>query len=63
MKIRHYLMILLSGAALYALSSCEKKTPEEKAAEDMEDAAEEVGDAIKDAGDEMGDAIEDATGN
>ena len=54
-------MALLSGAALFALASCEKKTPEEKAAEDMEDAAEEVGDALEDAGNEVGDAIKDAT--
>ncbi len=42
--------------AVFALASCEKKTPEEKAAEDMKEAAESVGDAVK----EIGESIEDA---
>ena len=61
MKTKHYLMMLLSGAALLAFASCEKKTPEEEAAEELGDSIEDAGDAIEDAGNEVGDAIKDAT--
>lgn len=45
---------LLAALAVFSLSSCEKKTPAEEAADDMSDA-------IEDAGDDIGDAIKDAT--
>ena len=56
MKLKYSLLLLLSGAALFALSSCEKKSP-------SEEAAEELGDSIEDASDEVGDAIKDAADN
>lgn len=60
------LMILALGAM--TMISCEEKSPREKAADDIEDAAESVGDVfrseteevekdIKDIGDDIKDAV------
>ena len=50
------LMMLMLGFA----AGCEERSPIEKAADDVEDAAEEVGEKVEDAADEVGDAVEDA---
>ncbi len=48
------LLFALSLASVFGLSSCERKSETEK-------AADEVGDKIEDAADEVGDAVDDAT--
>lgn len=47
------LTALFAALAFFSLSSCEKKTPAEEAADD-------VSDALKDGADEVGDAIEES---
>jgi hypothetical protein len=49
--------MFLIALPFLALGACEKKTPAEKAADNMEDAAEEVGEAVEN----VGDAVKDAT--
>jgi hypothetical protein len=53
--VAQFALLLLVG-----LAGCEESTPTERAADDVEDAAEEVGEAAEDAADEVGDAIDDA---
>ena len=53
--MKHYHLILgsIGGALVFMLASCEKKSPIEKAADD-------VGDAVEEAADEVGDAARNA---
>jgi hypothetical protein len=43
--------MLLIALPFLALAACEKKSPTEKAVDDIKDATEEIGDAIEDATD------------
>ncbi len=57
-SMKNKLLLLLMALPLLALGACQKKTPAEKAADNMEDAAEEVGEAVENAGDAVKDAAE-----
>jgi len=70
MKTKHIAYIAMGCAAAFAVTSCEKEGPAEKAGEKMDNAAEKAGDKVEDATDnakdkveDAGDAIEDATDN
>ena len=70
MKKKHIAYIAMGCAAAFAVTSCEKEGPAEKAGEKMDESAENAGDKIEGATDEAqdkveeaGDAIEDATDN
>ncbi|HSP42770.1 MAG TPA: hypothetical protein VLO11_07870 [Luteolibacter sp.] len=56
--MKNKLLLLLMALPFLALGACQKKTPAEKAADNMEDAAEEVGEAVENAGDAVKDAAE-----
>lgn len=53
MTKRHMIMSILGAGAVLAAAGCEKKSPAEKAADD-------VGDAVEEAADEAGDAVRQA---
>ena len=53
MTKNHMIMSLLGSGLLFATAGCEKKSPAEKAVDD-------VGDAVEEAVDEAGDAVRKA---
>ncbi|WP_193210632.1 hypothetical protein [Luteolibacter marinus] len=53
MKQKYLILSTFAAAVVCTLASCEKKSPVEKAADD-------VGDAVEEAADEVGDAVRNA---
>lgn len=53
MKKKHMIMSVLGTTMLFVATGCEKKSPAEKAVDD-------VGDAVEEAVDEAGDAVRNA---
>ncbi len=53
MKNKRMIMSVLGGILVLATAACEKKSPAEKAVDD-------VGDAVEEAADEVGDAVRKA---
>jgi hypothetical protein len=51
---------LFTLLSLIGLAGCEERTPTERAVDDIEDAAEDVGDEVEDAAEDASDAVEDA---
>ncbi|BCX46632.1 hypothetical protein HAHE_05400 [Haloferula helveola] len=49
--MKRLLLIPIAVLPFFVAASCKEKTPEEKAAEAIEDAVEEIGDAIEEATD------------